>query len=52
MEPYKQFSRFKDAAGTVMLEEFTDAREVVQDLVAEYAACEQADYVCVWGGGG
>lgn len=39
--------RFADAAGggTALLEEFADAKEVVQDLANEYAACESADYV-------
>lgn len=30
MEPYKHYKPFKDAAGGLDLEEFTDAKEVVQ----------------------
>ena len=45
MEPYKQFKMFQNANGGLCLEEFADAKEVVQDLSAEYEACEHADYV-------
>eukprot|EP00798_Chlamydomonas_sp_ICE-L_P007474 gene7474-617_t len=50
LEPYKQFKLFQNATGGLCLEEFADAKEVVQDLSAEYAACEHADYlaVCQW----
>ncbi|KAF9978881.1 gamma-tubulin [Actinomortierella ambigua] len=40
LEPYKQGS-LSDRA----LEEFDDSREVVQDLINEYEACENSDYV-------
>jgi tubulin gamma len=45
LEPYKQFNHFRDANGGLCLEEFADAREVVQQLTDEYKACEGADYV-------
>lgn len=37
--------RFAEGNGSALLEEFHDAREVVGELAAEYAACESADYV-------
>ncbi|KAG0336675.1 gamma-tubulin, partial [Podila horticola] len=40
LEPYRQGSLFEDG-----LEEFDDSREVVQDLINEYEACENPDYV-------
>ncbi|KAF9398188.1 gamma-tubulin, partial [Podila epigama] len=40
LEPYRQGSLFQDG-----LEEFDESREVVQDLINEYEACENADYV-------
>ncbi len=45
MEPYKQFKQFRDATGQLSLEEFADAREVVQQLTDEYKACESVDYM-------
>ncbi|PNW82912.1 hypothetical protein CHLRE_06g299300v5 [Chlamydomonas reinhardtii] len=47
MQAYRDVPRFADAAGggTALLEEFADAKEVVQDLANEYAACESADYI-------
>ncbi|KAI9089440.1 Tubulin/FtsZ, GTPase domain-containing protein [Phlyctochytrium arcticum] len=44
LEQYRRESTFADS-----LEEFDDSREVVQDLIAEYEACESPDYVN-WGG--
>ncbi|KAF9965282.1 gamma-tubulin [Mortierella alpina] len=40
LEPYRQGSLFQDG-----LEEFDESREVVQDLINEYEACENPDYV-------
>ncbi|KAI1315625.1 gamma-tubulin [Mortierella claussenii] len=40
LEPYREGSLFQDG-----LEEFDDSREVVQDLINEYEACENPDYV-------
>jgi len=45
LDPYKKFKRFQDATGSLCLEEFVDAREVVADLAAEYEACEHSDYI-------
>ena len=45
LEPYKQFKQFRDSAGQLCLEEFADAREVVQQLTDEYKAAESADYI-------
>ncbi|KAF5842575.1 gamma tubulin [Dunaliella salina] len=45
LEPYKHYTPFKDAGGGLDLEEFADAKEVVQDLTTEYEACEHADYI-------
>lgn len=44
LDPYGQFARFSDN-GSLVLDEFLDAKEVVQSLSAEYEACERADYV-------
>jgi tubulin gamma len=44
MEGYKKTAPFADN-----LNEFDEAREVVQDLIAEYEAAEDADYLT--GGG-
>ena len=43
LEQYK-----KEALGSDALEEFDSSREVVQNLIAEYQACETPDYVN-WG---
>jgi len=40
MEGYKRTAPFADN-----LNEFDEAREVVQDLIAEYEAAEDADYL-------
>ena len=40
MEGYKRTAPFADN-----LNEFDEAREVVQDLIAEYEAAENADYL-------
>ncbi|KAF9958639.1 gamma-tubulin [Mortierella alpina] len=40
LEPYRQGSLFQGG-----LEEFDESREVVQDLINEYEACENPDYV-------
>lgn len=40
MEGYKKTAPFSDN-----LNEFDEAREVVQDLIAEYEASEDADYL-------
>ncbi|KAF9159321.1 gamma-tubulin [Actinomortierella ambigua] len=40
LEPYRQGILFQDG-----LEEFDESREVVQDLINEYQACENSDYV-------
>lgn len=45
LEPYRQFNKFRNDAGDIALDEFMDAKEVVQDLSQEYQACEHADYV-------
>lgn len=45
LEPYKGFKRFRDPQGHLSLEEFIDAREVVEGLSQEYEACEHKDYV-------
>ncbi|GAX73387.1 hypothetical protein CEUSTIGMA_g840.t1 [Chlamydomonas eustigma] len=45
LEPFKHFKQFRDAGGKLCLEEFADAREVVQQLTDEYKACEAADYI-------
>jgi tubulin gamma len=40
VEQYK-----KESIGNDALEEFDSARDVVQDLIGEYLACETPDYV-------
>lgn len=40
LDGYKKERMFSDG-----LDEFDEARSVVSDLVDEYRACEQADYV-------
>lgn len=40
IEPYKKTAPFSDN-----LNEFDEAREVVTDLIAEYEAAEDADYL-------
>ncbi|KAJ3265587.1 gamma-tubulin [Chytriomyces hyalinus] len=40
LEQYKKEAMFSDG-----LEEFDSSRQVVQDLIAEYEACEKADYL-------
>lgn len=40
IDRYKQFAMFKEG-----LDEFADSREVVQNLVSEYKACESSDYI-------
>lgn len=46
LDPYKKFKMFSQG-DSINLEEFTDAREVVAELAAEYEACERPDYVSV-----
>lgn len=41
LEPYRGGSLFQDSA----LQEFDESREVVQDLIREYQACETPDYI-------
>jgi tubulin gamma len=62
VDSYKEFPMFHRAApgGTgveMCLDEFNDAREVVQGVADEYAACESSDYIdslerSATGGGG
>lgn len=57
VDNYKEFPMFHRAAGNsleLVLDEFHDAREVVQGVADEYAACESSDYIdrATDGGGG
>ena len=45
LDPYAQFPRFSDGNGSLIIDEFLDAKDVVSGLAAEYEACERADYV-------
>lgn len=45
LDPYIKFPNFRDASGNLLLDEFMDAKEVVQEMSAEYQACESADYI-------
>lgn len=45
LEPYKKFKHFSTAQGDLVVDEFIDARQVVEDLSKEYEACESADYI-------
>ena len=45
VDHYKPFSLFNDTAGNLVLDEFEDAAEVVQDLCDEYKACEDDGFV-------
>ena len=45
LDPYAQFPRFSDGDGSLIIDEFVDAKDVVSSLAAEYEACERADYV-------
>jgi tubulin gamma len=45
VDHYKGFSLFNDTAGNLVLDEFEDAADVVQDLCDEYKACEDDGYV-------
>lgn len=45
VDHYKDFNLFNDGEGNLVLDEFEDAQEVVQDLCDEYKACEGDDYV-------
>ena len=52
VDHYKDFRLFNDGEGNLVLDEFHDAAEVVQDLCDEYKACEQDDYIDSGFGGG
>jgi tubulin gamma len=43
LDQYKKVAMFSDG-----LEEFDSSRQVIQDLISEYEACERHDYVN-WG---
>jgi tubulin gamma len=45
VDHYKDFKLFNDGEGNLVLDEFEDAAEVVQDLCDEYKACEGDDYI-------
>lgn len=45
LDPYAKYENFNDGSGNLVLDEFIEAREVVQDVAQEYEACESADYV-------
>lgn len=50
VDNYKDYKTFHTAMPNgsleINLEEFVDAREVVENMSKEYEACEKADYVC------
>lgn len=49
LDPYAKYDKFHDGNGSLIMDEFIDAREVVQSLSAEYEACERQDYVSAEG---